>query len=85
MQDMQEMWVQYLGWEDPLEEGMVTYCSIFVGRILFCPVSESLSGKREGFQDNAILESGLSAATNAVVQGQKNLKQRLLAKFIRYA
>ena len=21
---MQETWVQYLGWEDPLEEGMVT-------------------------------------------------------------
>ena len=29
-------------------------------------------------------ESGLSAATNAVVQGQKSLKQRLLAKFIRH-
>ena len=31
------------------------------------------------------LESGLSATTNAVVHGQKSLKQRLLAKFIRYA
>ena len=31
------------------------------------------------------LESGLSAETNAVVHGQKSLKQRLLAKFIRYA
>ena len=29
--------------------------------------------------------SGLSAATNAVVHGQKSLKQKLLAKFIRYA
>ena len=43
-------------------------------------MSESPSGKREGFQDNAArkkrdvynwLEPGLSAATNAVVQGQK--------------
>ena len=33
MQEMQETWVQHLGWEDPLEEGMVTYSSIFAGRI----------------------------------------------------
>ena len=25
---MQETWVQSLGWEDPLEEGMATHCSI---------------------------------------------------------
>ena len=25
---MQETWVQSLGWEDPLEEGMATYSSI---------------------------------------------------------
>ena len=25
MQDMQETWVQVLGWEDPLEEGMATH------------------------------------------------------------
>ena len=25
---MWEMWVQYLGWEDPLEKGMATYFSI---------------------------------------------------------
>ena len=28
-----ETWVQSLGWEDPLEEGMATYCSILVWRI----------------------------------------------------
>ena len=28
------MWVQSLGWEDPLQEGMATYSSIFVWRIL---------------------------------------------------
>ena len=28
MQEMQEMQVQSLGWEDPLEEGMVTHSSI---------------------------------------------------------
>ena len=25
---MQETWVQTLGWEDPLEEGMATHCSL---------------------------------------------------------
>ena len=27
------MWVQPLGWEDPLEEGMATYSSILAWRI----------------------------------------------------
>ena len=30
---MQEIWVQSLGWEDPLEEGMATYSSILSWRI----------------------------------------------------
>ena len=30
---MQETWVPFLGWEDPLEEGMVTYTSILAWRI----------------------------------------------------
>ena len=30
---MQETWVQSLGWEDPLEEEMVTHPSIFAWRI----------------------------------------------------
>jgi len=25
---IQETWVQFLGWEDPLEKGMATYSSI---------------------------------------------------------
>ena len=25
---MQEIWAQSLSWEDPLEKGMATYCSI---------------------------------------------------------
>ena len=31
MQEMQEMWVQSLGQEGPLEEGMVTHSSILLG------------------------------------------------------
>ena len=30
---MQEVWVQSLGWEEPLEEGMATHSSIFAWRI----------------------------------------------------
>ena len=30
---MQETWVQSLGWEDPLEEGMATHSSILAWRI----------------------------------------------------
>ena len=31
---MQETWVQFLGWEDPLEEGVATHSSILAWRIL---------------------------------------------------
>ena len=30
---MQETWVQFLSWEDPLEEGMATHFSILAWRI----------------------------------------------------
>ena len=30
---MLEAWVRYLGWEDPLEDGMVTHSSILAWRI----------------------------------------------------
>ena len=30
---MQESWVQFLGWEDPLEKGMTTYSSVLAWRI----------------------------------------------------
>ena len=32
MLETQEMWVQSLGWEDPLEEGVATHSSIFTWR-----------------------------------------------------
>ena len=43
MQDMQEMWVRSLGWEDPLEEFMVTPSSILAWRI---PWTEEHGGLR---------------------------------------
>ena len=30
---VQETWVQFLGWEDPLEKGMATHSSILAWRI----------------------------------------------------
>ena len=30
---VQEIWVQSLGWEDPLQNGMATHCSILAWRI----------------------------------------------------
>ena len=30
---MQETWVRFLGWEDPLEEGMATHSSVLAWRI----------------------------------------------------
>ena len=33
MEETQEMWVQSLGWEDPLEEEMATHSSILVWKI----------------------------------------------------
>ena len=33
VQETQEMWVQSLDWEDPLEEGMATFSSTLAWRI----------------------------------------------------
>ena len=38
---VQETWVWSLGWEDPLEKGKATHCSIMVWRI---PGTEDLAG-----------------------------------------
>ena len=40
---MQEVWVQFLGWEDPLEKEMATHSSILVWEI---PWTEDPSGLR---------------------------------------
>ena len=47
---MQETWVQFLGWEEPLEKGMVTHSSILAGRSPWTeePVGYSPWGRRVG-------------------------------------
>ena len=44
-QETQEMRVQFLGWEDPLEEEMATYCSILAWRIPWTEESCRLQSK----------------------------------------
>ena len=39
---MQDTWVQFLGWEDPLEEGMATHSSILAWRIPWAEESGGL-------------------------------------------
>ena len=45
---MQETWVQFLGWEDPLEKEMATYSRILAWRILWTeePWTEESTGLR---------------------------------------
>ena len=43
---MQETWVQSLGWEDPLEEGMVTHSNILVWRIPWIEAPGGLQSTR---------------------------------------
>ena len=48
---MQEMWIQSLGWEDPLEEGMATHSNPLAWRIPWTEESgglQSLGSQRVG-------------------------------------
>ena len=44
--EMQEMWVPSLGWEDPLEEEMVTHSSILAWRIPWIEEPDRLQSMR---------------------------------------
>ena len=54
MQEPQEMWVQSLGWEDPLEMGMTTHSSILFWRI---PWTEEPGGLIKGFPGGSVVKS----------------------------
>ena len=41
---MQETWVQFLGWEDPLEKGMATHSSTLIWKIPWMVVPRRLHG-----------------------------------------
>ena len=44
---LQETWIRFLGWEDPLEEGKATHCSILAWRIPWTVYSYSPWGHKE--------------------------------------
>ena len=58
---LQETWVRYLGWEDPLEEGKATHSSILAWRIcgLYSPWGHKESDTTER----------LSRSTQGVITG----------------
>ena len=35
MQEMKETWIQSVGWEDPLQEGMTTHSRILAWKVLW--------------------------------------------------
>ena len=47
---MQKTWVQSLGWEDPLEEGMAAYSSILAWRISWTEEPGRLQSMRCEYQ-----------------------------------
>ena len=47
MQEMKEILIQVLGWEDPLEEEMATYSSIHAWRIPWTEEPGRLWGRQE--------------------------------------
>ena len=57
---VQEAWVQSLGWEDPLEEGMATYSSILAWRIprdrgAWCAAVHGVSKSQTQLSDQACI------------------------------
>ena len=59
MQEPQEMRVQSLGWEDPLEEGMATHSSILAWRI---PWTEEPGGLQKGSRQKQEEERPINTA-----------------------
>ena len=58
---MQETWVQSLGWEDPLEEGMATHSSILAWKI---PWTEEPGGAVHGVAKSRTRLSDFTFAYN---------------------
>ena len=54
IQEIQEMWVPSLGWEDPLEEGMATHFSILAWRI---PWTEEPGGLQSMVTESDVTEA----------------------------
>ena len=73
---MQETWVQSLGWEGPLEEGMAIHSSILSWRILtdYSLPGSSIHGVTKSW-------TWLSHYTHSYTHNQGNALQKLLVEF----
>ena len=63
MQEMQEVRVRSLGWEDPLEQEMATYCSILAWRIPWIGESgrlQSMGSKELDTTEHKVMKEGTS-------------------------
>ena len=59
---MQGMWVQSLGWEDPLEKGKATYFSILAWRISWTDGLSSTWGCKESGRTEQLSHTSAQAA-----------------------
>ena len=87
MQEMQEIQVQSLGWEDPLEEEMATPSSIFAWRIPWIEKPgglQSMESQRVG--NNCVNESeekqGIKYEIKSSSQSMLNTRQLLPASLL---
>ena len=71
MQKTQEMWVQSLGWEDPLEEEMATYSSILAWKIPWTKEPNRLQSM--GLQQSFLFSLTLLALSLLPWEGQTQL------------
>ena len=60
MQETEETWVQSLGWEDPLEEGMAAHSSILAWRV---PWTEEPGGLLVGYSPWGFKELDMTEVT----------------------
>jgi len=71
---MQEMWIRYLGQEDPLEESMATHCSILAWRIPWTDESGGLQsiGSQTVSQSCAEHSTHIISTFHAIYEEKKN-------------
>ena len=60
MQDMQEMWVRSLGWEDPLEEEMAIHSSKWQSTPVFLPGESHGQRSLVGYSPKGCKESDMT-------------------------
>jgi len=78
MQEMEEMHVRYLGWEDALEEGMTTLSSILAWRI---PQTE----KPDGLQSKGLQRVGCDRNNLAYTHASSLSKHWFFHHFFSFA